>query len=284
MRRPTMFGRRSPPRKAAAPAWQHMSFDDRAAIFLKAADLLSGPWRTTLNAATMLGQSKTCYQAEIDTPCELADFWRFNVHFARQILEEQPISVRGVWNRLDHRPLEGFVLAITPFNFTAIAGNLPTAPALMGNTVVWKPAVDPAAGCALHHAAARGGRTATRRDQHGDRAPGRRLAKSRYRRPGPGRHPFHWLHGNVRAPVGLGRREPARLPGLPAPGRGDRRQGLRRCPSVRGPRRPAHRPGPGCLRVPGPEVLGRLPRLRPAVVVDEDARRPGQRGRRTPDG
>jgi 1-pyrroline-5-carboxylate dehydrogenase len=127
--------------KAAAPAWQHMSFDDRAAIFLKAADLLAGPWRTTLNAATMLGQSKTCYQAEIDTPCELVDFWRFNVYYARQLLEEQPISVSGVWNRLDHRPLEGFVLAITPFNFTAIAGNLSTAPALMGNTVVWKPAV-----------------------------------------------------------------------------------------------------------------------------------------------
>ena len=127
--------------KAAAPAWQHMSFDDRAAILLKAADLLAGPWRSTLNAATMLGQSKTCYQAEIDTPCELADFWRFNVYFARQLIEEQPISVSGVWNRLDHRPLEGFVLAITPFNFTAIAGNLSTAPALMGNTVVWKPAV-----------------------------------------------------------------------------------------------------------------------------------------------
>jgi 1-pyrroline-5-carboxylate dehydrogenase len=117
-----------------------MSFDDRAAIFLKAADLLSGPWRATLNAATMLGQSKTAYQAEIDSACEMADFWRFNVAFARQILEEQPISGPGVWNRLDHRPLEGFVVAITPFNFTAIAGNLPTAPALMGNTVVWKPA------------------------------------------------------------------------------------------------------------------------------------------------
>jgi 1-pyrroline-5-carboxylate dehydrogenase len=127
--------------KAAAPAWQHMSFDDRAAIFLKAADLLAGPWRTTLNAATMLGQSKTCYQAEIDTPCELVDFWRFNVYYARQLIEEQPISVSGVWNRLDHRPLEGFVLAITPFNFTAIAGNLSTAPALMGNTIVWKPAL-----------------------------------------------------------------------------------------------------------------------------------------------
>jgi 1-pyrroline-5-carboxylate dehydrogenase len=125
--------------RAAAPAWQRMSYDDRAAIFLKAADLLAGPWRHTLAAATMLGQSKTCYQAEIDTPCELVDFWRFNVHFGRQILEEQPISSPGVWNRFDHRPLEGFVLAITPFNFTAIAGNLPTAPALMGNTVLWKP-------------------------------------------------------------------------------------------------------------------------------------------------
>jgi 1-pyrroline-5-carboxylate dehydrogenase len=126
---------------AAAPGWQRMSFDDRAAVFLKAADLLTGPWRATLNAATILGQSKTAYQAEIDSACEMADFWRFNVGFARQILEEQPVSGPGVWNRLDHRPLEGFVLAITPFNFTAIAGNLPTAPALMGNTVVWKPAV-----------------------------------------------------------------------------------------------------------------------------------------------
>ena len=126
---------------AAARDWRALSFDDRAAIFLKAADLLCGPWRATLNAATMLGQSKTAQQAEIDAACELADFWRFNVHFARQILAEQPISGPGVWNRTDHRPLEGFVYAITPFNFTAIAANLPTAPALMGNTVLWKPSV-----------------------------------------------------------------------------------------------------------------------------------------------
>src|SRR5688572_3927785 len=125
--------------KEAARGWAELSFDDRAAVFLKAADLLAGPWRQTLNAATMLGQSKTAYQAEIDAACELIDFWRFNVHFARQILAEQPKSAPGVWNRVDHRPLEGFVYAITPFNFTAIAGNLPTAPALMGNTVVWKP-------------------------------------------------------------------------------------------------------------------------------------------------
>ncbi|GAA0601957.1 L-glutamate gamma-semialdehyde dehydrogenase [Actinomadura livida] len=123
----------------AAPAWRALSFDDRAAIFLRAADLLSGPWRETILAATMLGQSKTVQQAEIDSPCELVDFWRFNVHYARRVLTEQPISEPGVWNRSDHRPLEGFVYAITPFNFTAIAANLPTAPALMGNVVVWKP-------------------------------------------------------------------------------------------------------------------------------------------------
>src|SRR3954449_878674 len=124
----------------AAPGWRDLSLDDRASVLLKAADLLAGPWRQRLNAATMLGQSKTAYQAEIDSACELIDFWRFNVHFGRQILADQPIAnSRGVWNRTDHRPLEGFVYAITPFNFTAIAGNLPTAPALMGNTVIWKP-------------------------------------------------------------------------------------------------------------------------------------------------
>jgi 1-pyrroline-5-carboxylate dehydrogenase len=124
----------------AAPAWRELSFDDRAAIFLKAADLLAGPWRATVNAATMLGQSKTVHQAEIDAACELIDFWRYNVHYARRLLAEQPASGPGSWNRLEYRPLEGFVLAITPFNFTSIAGNLPTAPALMGNVVVWKPA------------------------------------------------------------------------------------------------------------------------------------------------
>jgi 1-pyrroline-5-carboxylate dehydrogenase len=124
---------------AAAPAWRELSFDERAAVFLRAADLLSGPWRARINAATMLGQSKTVQQAEIDSACEFADFLRFNVHFARQLLEQQPISSPGVWNRMEYRPLEGFILAITPFNFTAIAGNLPSAPALLGNVVVWKP-------------------------------------------------------------------------------------------------------------------------------------------------
>jgi 1-pyrroline-5-carboxylate dehydrogenase len=120
--------------------WARWPFEDRAAVFLKAADLLAGSWRARINAATMLGQSKTAFQAEIDSACELIDFLRFNVHFAERIYREQPESGPGMWNRLDHRPLEGFVYAITPFNFTAIGGNLPTAPALMGNTVVWKPA------------------------------------------------------------------------------------------------------------------------------------------------
>ncbi|RFS86469.1 L-glutamate gamma-semialdehyde dehydrogenase [Actinomadura spongiicola] len=125
--------------REAAPGWRAMAFEDRAAIFLRAADLLAGPWRSTLNAATILGQSKSVQQAEIDAACELIDFWRFNVRYARRLQEIQPLSSPGVWNRLEYRPLEGFVLAITPFNFSAIAGNLPTAPALMGNVVVWKP-------------------------------------------------------------------------------------------------------------------------------------------------
>ncbi|MBF6174159.1 L-glutamate gamma-semialdehyde dehydrogenase [Nocardia blacklockiae] len=133
----------------AANDWRALPFDERAAVFLRAADLLSGPWRETVAAATMLGQSKSPYQAEIDASCELVDFWRFNVHFARQLLAGQPISGPGGWNRTDYRPLEGFVYAITPFNFTAIAGNLPTAPALMGNTVVWKPS--PTQSLAAYH-------------------------------------------------------------------------------------------------------------------------------------
>jgi 1-pyrroline-5-carboxylate dehydrogenase len=133
---------------AAAPAWAATPFAERARILERAAALLAGPWRATLNAATMLGQSKTAYQAEIDAACELIDFLRFNVHFASR-LAEQPHSPSGVHNALELRPLEGFVLAVTPFNFTAIAGNLPTAPALMGNVVVWKPAENQA--LAAHH-------------------------------------------------------------------------------------------------------------------------------------
>ncbi|OZM73807.1 1-pyrroline-5-carboxylate dehydrogenase [Amycolatopsis antarctica] len=125
--------------KRAARDWAAMPFDERAAVFLRAADLIAGPYRDTINGATMLGQSKSVQQAEIDAACELIDFLRFNVGYARRILAEQPMSVPGAWNRMEYRPLDGFVVAITPFNFTAIAGNLPSAPALMGNTVVWKP-------------------------------------------------------------------------------------------------------------------------------------------------
>jgi 1-pyrroline-5-carboxylate dehydrogenase len=128
---------------AAAEAWEdwhRMPWEERAAIFLRAAELLAGPWRDTLNAATMLGQSKTAHQAEIDAACELTDFFRFNVAFMHRIYSEQPQSAPGVWNRMEYRPLEGFVFAVAPFNFTAIAGNLPSSPALMGNTVILKPA------------------------------------------------------------------------------------------------------------------------------------------------
>jgi 1-pyrroline-5-carboxylate dehydrogenase len=125
---------------AAAKDWANWPWEDRAAVFLKAAELLATTWRSTLNAATMLGQSKTAFQAEIDAACELIDFWRFNPFFAQNLYDEQPLSDRTMWNQLDYRPLEGFVYAVTPFNFTSIAGNLPTAPALMGNTVIWKPA------------------------------------------------------------------------------------------------------------------------------------------------
>jgi 1-pyrroline-5-carboxylate dehydrogenase len=120
--------------------WSEMPWEDRAAVFLKAAELLAGPWRATVNAACMLGQSKTVHQAEIDSACELIDFWRFNPSYMREIYAQQSRSTRGVWNYLEYRPLEGFVLAVTPFNFTSIAGNLPTSPAMMGNTVLWKPA------------------------------------------------------------------------------------------------------------------------------------------------
>ncbi len=129
--------------EAAGEAWEdwsRMPWEERAAIFLRAAELLAGPWRSTLNASTMLGQSKTAHQAEIDAACEVIDFYRFNVEFMTRIYEEQPVSSQGVWNRLEYRPLEGFVLAVSPFNFTAIGANLPASAALMGNTVVWKPA------------------------------------------------------------------------------------------------------------------------------------------------
>lgn len=125
--------------REAAAEWSSWAWEERAAILLRAAELLAGPWRMKLNAATMLGQSKTAFQAEIDAACEIVDFWRFNPFFAARVYAEQPVSGPGVWNRMDHRPLEGFIYAISPFNFTAIGANLTTSPALMGNVAVWKP-------------------------------------------------------------------------------------------------------------------------------------------------
>lgn len=124
----------------ARKTWAEMPWEHRAAIFLKAADLLAGPWRAVVNAATMLGQSKTAYQAEIDAACELIDFWRFNAYYMTQLMGDQPLSSPGMWNRMEYRPLEGFVFAVTPFNFTSIGGNLPTSPALVGCVALWKPA------------------------------------------------------------------------------------------------------------------------------------------------
>ena len=168
--------------------WRALPFEERAAIFLRAAELLAGPWRDTLNAATMLGQSKTAIQAEIDAACEFIDFLRFNVFFARKLLAEQPQSSPGVWNRMDHRPLEGFVYAVTPFNFTAIAGNLPSAPALLGNTVVWKPG--PTQQFAAHFTMRSSRRPACPpEDQHGH---GRARRSPRLCSPiRTGRHPLH---------------------------------------------------------------------------------------------
>jgi 1-pyrroline-5-carboxylate dehydrogenase len=200
---------------AAAPAWRALSYDDRAAIFLRVADLLAGPWRARLNAATMLGQSKTVIQAEIDSACELIDFWRFNVAFGRQVLADQPISAPGVWNRVDHRPLEGFVYAITPFNFTAIAGNLPTAPALMGNVVIWKPSETQAlaAHFTMRLLGAAGLPPGVINLLTGD---GRAGFGGDARTPRSGRRALHRLHRDVPAPVAPGRRSPRHLPHVPA--------------------------------------------------------------------
>ena len=186
--------------KQAAPGWRALDFDDRAAIFLKAAELLAGPWRATVNAATMLGQSKSPFQAEIDAACELIDFWRYNVYFARRMLSEQPESAPGTWNRMEYRPLEGFVLAITPFNFTSIAGNLPTAPGAARQRGGVEAVADPAAFGALPHAPARGGRAAARGDQPGHRGRAGGLA-GRADPPRPGRHPLHRLDRHLPAPV-----------------------------------------------------------------------------------
>ena len=262
----------------AAPEWRALSYDDRAAILLRAADLLTGKWRATLNAATMLGQSKTATQAEIDAACELADFWRFNVEFGRRVLAEQPISSPGVWNRMEHRPLEGFVYAITPFNFTAIAGNLPTAPALMGNTVLWKPS--PTQSFAAHL-------TMRLLEEAGmppgviNLLPGDGKAVSEValtHRDLAGIHftgstaTFQHLWATVGANI-AGYRGYPRLVGETGG------KDFVLAHAVRRRRRPAHRAGPRRLRVPGPEVLRRFARLHPAQRLEPAEGRARRRDR-----
>ncbi len=250
--------------EAAAEAWKDWSrwpWEERASVFLRAAELLAGPWRDTLNAATMLGQSKTAHQAEIDAACELVDFLRFNVEFMTRIYSEQPVSGPGVWNRMEYRPLEGFVFAVSPFNFTAIAGNLTSSAALMGNVVLWKPASTAMLSRALPDAPLAGSRAPGRRDQPRLRA-GRRDRRRGAREPRPRRDPLHRLDRRVQRDVADGRREHGPLPQLPADRRRDGRQGLHRRPPLRRPRRRRDRGRARLVRVPGAEVLGGVAGLR----------------------
>ena len=203
----------------AAPGWRELSFDDRAAIFLRAAELLAGPWRSVINASTILGQSKSVYQAEIDAACELIDFWRYNVHFARRLLAEQPTSAPGSWNRLEYRPLEGFVLAITPFNFTSIAGEPGRPrPPCSATWSIWKPSPTQqfSAHFLMRLLEAAGLPPGVINMVTGS---GQAISRVARAAPGPGRHPLHRVDRHVPAPVAGRRREHLRLPRLPAPGR-----------------------------------------------------------------
>ena len=231
----------------------------------------------------MLNQSKTAHQAEIDAACETIDFWRFNVQFMIRIYEEQPISSPGVWNRMEYRPLEGFVFAISPFNFTAIGANLIGSPALMGDVVLWKPASTAALSSLLDAEAARGGRPAAGRRQ----LPARQRRRGRRPRAGeraPRRDPLHRLDRGLPLDLEDRRREHRPLPQLPAHRRRDRRQGLHR----RAPERRRGRPRDGdparLVRVPGPEVLGGLARLRALEPLAGAEGAAGRGGRHDHDG
>ena len=267
----------------ASRDWAHTTLEERAAVFLRAADLLSGPWRDRMNAATILGQSKSVYQAEIDAACELIDFWRFNVHFAFKLREEQPVSSKGVWNRTELRPLEGYVVAITPFNFTSICREPPDGASPDGQHGGLEAVGDLDARRQHHHGAARGGGPAPRGHQHGDR-PRRGRPRRRHLPPEPGRDPFHRLHRDLPGTLAPGGRQPRHLPHLPAAGRRDRRQGLRHRPRERLPGGAAGRAAARRLRVPGPEVLGSLPRLHPPAPLGGAARAARPRDRGDPDG
>ena len=255
--------------KAAGEAWHDWSrtpWEERAAVLLRAAELLAGPWRMTLNAATMLGQSKTAHQAEIDAACELIDFWRFNPTFMRRIYEEQPISSPGQWNRMEYRPLEGFVFAVSPFNFTAIGGNLPTSAALMGNTVVWKPATTAAysAHFLMQLLQEAGLPAGVINLVYG---PGARIGDAALASPDLAGIHFTGSTGVFQVDVADGREQHRALPELPSHRRRDGRQGLHPRPPQRRRRRGRDRDRPRLVRVPGPEVLCGLARLRPAEPV-----------------
>ena len=261
----------------AWPDWSRTPWEERAAVLLRAAELLAGPWRSTLNAATMLGQSKTAHQAEIDAACEVIDFFRFNVEFMVRIYEEQPISSPGVWNRMEYRPLEGFVFAVTPFNFTAIGANLPTSAALMGNTVVWKPASTAAVSAyyVMRLLEAAGLPDGVINLVYGSGADVGDAALASPDLAGvhfTGSTPvFQSMWRTIGTNIG-------ELPQLPAHRRRDRRQGLHPGAPLRRRRggRDGHRPGQ--LRVPGPEVLGVVAPLHPLEHLGRGAR-PGRRGR-----
>ena len=264
--------------REAAREWSAWPWEDRAAVFLKAAELLATRWRSTVNAATMLGQSKTAYQAEIDSAAELIDFWRFNPAYAQELYSEQPISTGSMWNQLDLRPLEGFVYAVTPFNFTSIGGNLPTAPALMGNTVLWKPAATSllSAHYILQLLEEAGLPPGVINLVTGDSVGHLRGGAQP---PRACRHPLHRLHRGVPRHVARGRSEHRPLPHVPARRRRDGGQGLHPRPRQRRRSVARGRHRPRRLRVPGAEVLGGEPRLRARLALA-----PAPRPRRRADG
>ena len=267
--------RRSPPRPRRAASGEAGRGKIARPCILRAAELLATTWRSTINAATMLGQSKTAFQAEIDAASEMIDFWRFNAYFAQELYGEQPISGPGVWNQMEYRPLEGFVYAISPFNFTAIGGNLTTAPALMGNTVIWKPASS---------AMLSGYYTLKLLEAAGlppgviNFIPGDARQISNQLLDSPELAGVHFT-GSTEVFNGMWKKigeNIGRYRALSAPGRRNRRQGLHRRPSVGRSGGSRGRDRARRLRVPGAEVLGGQPRLRAAIALE---RRPRSHGR-----